>query len=143
MVFVSPEEAVQYTALLAFQDGESNGEYESILFAPEDHKSYLAWLAAAVDEGGDQTLQDKMTDDALEPDPRHRKEALAHPRFRKFWLEGEKEEQKYTKDQGSSVEATKGLKAFIGLSDDKSLSQLLEKGTGAMQDECIRHGSLQ
>ena len=80
------------TALLAFQDGESNGEYESILFAPEDHKSYLAWLAAAVDEGGDQTLQDKMTDDALEPDPRHRKEALAHPRFRKFWLEGEKEE---------------------------------------------------
>ena len=86
-------------------------------------------------------------------------------------LEGEKEEQKYTKDQekkvedevslksgpaapaelqkfpvmtlGSSVEATKGLKAFIGLSDDKTLSQLLEQGIGAMQDEVIEHGSLQ
>ena len=81
-----------YTALLGVQDGQGDGDYDGMLFAPEDHRSYLVWLAAAVDEGGNQTLKDKMTDDALEPDPRHRKEALAHPRFRKFWLEGEKEE---------------------------------------------------
>jgi len=44
---------------------------------------------------------------------------------------------------GSSVEATKGLRPFIGLRDDKTLSKLLEQDIGAMQDEVKNHGSLQ
>ena len=44
---------------------------------------------------------------------------------------------------GESTEATKGLKAFVGLNDDKILSKLLAQGVQAMQDEFIQHGSLQ
>ena len=44
---------------------------------------------------------------------------------------------------GKSTEATKGLKAFVGLNDDKILSKLLAQGVQAMQDEFIQHGSLQ
>ena len=44
---------------------------------------------------------------------------------------------------GKPTEATKGLKAFVGLNDDKILSKLLAQGVQAMQDEFIQHGSLQ
>ena len=44
---------------------------------------------------------------------------------------------------GEDVEATRGLKAFIGLNDDKELGKLLHQGVRALQDEFIQNGSLQ
>ena len=44
---------------------------------------------------------------------------------------------------GDAKEATKGLKAFTGLNDDKELGKLLHQGVRALQDEFIQNGSLQ
>ena len=44
---------------------------------------------------------------------------------------------------GAAKEATKGLKAFTGLNDDKELGKLLHQGVRALQDEFIQNGSLQ
>ena len=44
---------------------------------------------------------------------------------------------------GDAKEATKGLKAFTGVNDDKELGKLLHQGVRALQDEFIQNGSLQ
>ena len=44
---------------------------------------------------------------------------------------------------GAAEEATKGLEAFIGLSNNKVFSDLLYQGVKAVQKEFIQHGSLQ
>ena len=44
---------------------------------------------------------------------------------------------------GKTHEAAQGLKAFVGLINDRILGELVGRGTDALQDEIIQWGSLQ